>query len=141
MAIIGNFRDARVEINGVNLSDHISEVTIETSRAENDITAFGATNRVTVAGLGDATITMTVYQDFAGGSVDATLFPLSSSDTPFNVYVRPTTSAISATNPEYQMSSLLFEYSPISGSVGEPLSSPLTFRNASQAGLVRDVTP
>lgn len=141
MAIIGNFRDARVEINGVDLSDHISEVTIETSRAENDITAFGAVNRVTVAGLGDATITMTAFQDFAAAEVDATLWPLSSSDTPFNVFVRPTTGAISATNPEYQMSSLLFEYSPIAGSVGEPLTTPLTFRNASQSGLVRDVTP
>lgn len=137
MAIVGNFRDARVEINSVDLSDHFQEITIETSRAENDITAFGAVNTVVVAGLGDATITGTVFQDFAAGEVDATLWPLSSSDTPFNVKVRPTTSAISATNPEYTMSSLLFEYSPISGSVGSPLQSPVTFRNASQAGLTR----
>lgn len=141
MAIVGNFRDAFVSVNGVDLSDHFSEITIETSRAENEITAFGAVNVVTVAGLGDATITGTVYQDFAAGEIDATLWPLSSSDTPFTVAVRATTGAISATNPEYQMSSLLFEYSPISGSVGSPLQSPVTFRNASQAGLVRDITP
>ena len=141
MAIIGNFRDAVVTINGVDLTDHISEVTIETTRDENDTTCFGATNKSTAAGLGDATITMTAKQDFAAGEIDATLFPLSTTDTPFVVAVKPTSAAISATNPEYQMTSLMFGYSPISGSVGGPLETPLTFRNASQAGLVRDTTP
>lgn len=132
-------RDARVEVNGVNLSDHVSEVSIETSRDEVDVTAFGANNKEMLAGLGDATITMTVFQDFAAASVDATLWPLSSTTTPFTVKVRPTTNAISATNPEYSMSALMFSYSPIAGSVGEASSTEVEFRNATQAGLTRAV--
>jgi hypothetical protein len=130
-----------VTINAVDLSDHISEVTIETTRDEVDVTAFGAANKETLAGLGDATITMQAFQDFAAGEIDATLWPLSTSDTPFTVAVKPTNAAISATNPEYQMSALLFSYSPIAGGVGEASTTEITFRNASQVGLVRDVTP
>jgi hypothetical protein len=141
MAIIGKFTNALVRINGVDLSDHIRQVTIETTRAENEITAFGAEYSVFSPGLGDATITMEAWQDFAAAEIDATIWPLSSTTTPFEVAVRPDAGAISATNPEYQMSSLMYSYSPIDGEVGGPLSSPLVFRNASQAGLVRDTTP
>lgn len=130
-----------ITVNAVDLSDHFSEVTIETSRDEVDVTAFGAANKETLAGLGDATITGTVFQDFAAGEIDATLWPLSTSDTPFVVAVKPTNAAISATNPEYQMTSLLFNYSPIAGSVGAASTTTVTFRNASQTGLVRDITP
>lgn len=132
-------RDARIEVNGVNLSDHCSEVSIETSRDEVDVTAFGAANKEILTGLGDATITATFFQDFAAASVDATLWPLSSTTTPFTVKVRPTSAAISATNPEYSMSALMFDYAPIAGSVGEASSTEVTFRNATQAGLTRAV--
>ncbi len=130
-----------ITVNAVDLSDHFSEVTIETEREEVDVTAFGATHKEMLAGLGDATITGSVFQDFAAGEVDATLWPLSTTDTPFTVAVKPTNAAISATNPEYQMSALLYAYSPIAGSVGEASATEVTFRNASSTGLVRDVTP
>jgi hypothetical protein len=141
MAIVGTWTNALVTINGVDMSDHIRQVTIETTRAENDITAFGAQFVVNSPGLGDATITMEAFQDFAAGELDATLWPLSTTTTPFTVAVRADTGAISATNPEYQMSSLMYGYSPIDGEVGSPLTTPLTFRNAAQTGLVRDITP
>lgn len=130
-------RDARIEVNGTVLSDHANEVSVETVRDEQDVTSFGATNKETLAGLGDATISCTMFQDFAGGSVDAVMWPLSSASAPFVVKVRPTTSAPSPTNPSYEMSANLFGYNPISGGVGAPASTPLTFRNALQAGLTR----
>lgn len=130
-------RDARVEVNGTNISDHVSEVSIETERDEVDVTAMGATNKEIQAGLGDATITCTVFQDFAAASIDSIMFPLSTTTTPFSVKVRPTSAAISTTNPSYEMQALLFGYSPISGAVGEASTTELTFRNSSQAGLSR----
>ncbi len=126
-----------ITVNAVDLSDHFSEVSIETSRDEVDVTAFGAVNKEMVAGLGDATITGTVFQDYAAGEIDATLWPLSTSDTPFTVSVKATSAATSTTNPLYSMSSLLYTYNPVSGSVGEAATTPVTFRNASQAGLTR----
>ncbi len=130
-------RDARIEVNGSVVSDHANEVSIETSRDEQDFTSFGAVNKEIQPGLGDATITATFFQDFAAGSIDSLLWPLSTSVTPFVVKVRPTSAAISATNPEYSMSCHLLGYNPISGGVGAPAATPVTFRNALQAGLAR----
>jgi hypothetical protein len=130
-------KDASVVVNSVNISSWISEVSIETERDEVDFTAMGAVNKVTKAGLGDATITMTAFSDYAAAAIDATMWPLSTSDTPFTVTVKPTSAATSATNPAYSMSALLFNYTPISGSIGDAASTPLSFRNAAQAGLTR----
>ena len=49
--------------------------------------------------------------------------------------------AISATNPEYQMTGRIFTYNPVSGSMGEMSSTEVTFKNAATTGLVRDITP
>lgn len=133
--------DCVVTINGVALSNHARKVTVEDSREEVDVTAFGATNKAVAKGLGDATMTVEFYQDFAAANVHATLQPLVSSSTPITVAVRPTSAAISATNPEWQMSALLFPYNMIDGAVGEASMITAVFRNASQTGVTYDITP
>lgn len=135
------YKTAVITVNAVDVSDHVQQVTIETTRDEVDVTSFGASYKETLAGLGDATITLQVFPDFAAGEIDATFQPLSVSDTPFTVAVKPTNAAISATNPEYQMSSLMFSYTPIDATVGAADPTEVVFRNASQTGLVRDVSP
>jgi hypothetical protein len=137
MAIVGPFLNGYISVNGVNLSDHATSISVETTRAEVDVTAMGAANTVNNPGLGDATISVTFLQDFAAGSVDATLSALSSSNTPFTVEVRPVNGARSATNPGYSMSSLMYGYSPVAGGVGDAMTVDITFRNAAQAGLSR----
>ena len=135
------FKNALVFVAGTDFTDHVSSATVETSRDEVDVSTLASLYRETIAGLGDATITLNFFQDFDAGEVDAVLWPLSTSDSPFLVAVRPSNAAISATNPEYQLTVLMFNYSPIDGSVGEALQTSVTFRNSSQTGLVRDTTP
>ena len=76
--------DAYVVVNGVTLSDHANQVTVEDTRDSVDVTAFGASNKAYAKGLGDAKITVNFLQDFAASKVHATLQPLigSSSITP-----------------------------------------------------------
>lgn len=138
---IQRYGNAFISINGVDLSDHISEVTIETERDEHEITTMGAANKVFVLGLGDANVTISIFQDYAAAEVDATLFPLSTTDTPFAFAFRPVNAAISATNPEYQMTVLMPTYTPVSARVSAVEPFEVSFRNASSTGLVRDVTP
>lgn len=126
-----------ISVDGVNLSDHCSSVTIETKFDETDVTAFGSTYREIIQGLGDATVTLAVFQDFAAGSVDATLWPLSQSGATFQVIVRPTSAAVSATNPQYTMTGALFTYNPLAGSIGDASTTDVTIRNSSATGLVR----
>jgi hypothetical protein len=133
---ITTLTNALVLINSVDLSDHTQKVTIDDGRDEKDITAMGATSKAVAKGLGDATITVTFYQDDAAGKVHATLSPLISGTTPFPVEVRKNNAARSATNATALMSgALLFEYKMLDASVGDVPTMDVPFRNASQAGL------
>jgi len=128
--------DAMIIINGVTLSDHSNQVTITDSRDDKDVTAFGATSKASQKGLGDATMDIVLFQDFASGKTHATLSPLISSTTPVAVEVRPTSAARSATNPAALLSTaLMFDYKMLDGSVGDVPTTTATFKNSGNAGM------
>lgn len=127
--------DAYVLINGVVLSDHAKSVKVTDNREQKEITAMGASSKAYAKGLGDASITVSMYQDFAPGKVHATLQPLIASGTPITVEVRKSSASRSATNPAYVLSALLFDYTMLDGAVGEPSMVEVPFVNASQTGV------
>lgn len=127
-----------VTVNGVNLTDHAYSCVIETTADELDATTFQSPFKITKPGVPDASVTIGFYQDFAAGSVDATIQPLVGSSTTFAVNVKVGAGAISATNPEYRLAAALcFTYNPVNGSMGEMSSTEVTFKNAGTTGLVR----
>jgi hypothetical protein len=130
-------KDCFVSVDSVDLSDHCSSVTIDSTFDEVDVTGFGGIYKEIIQGLGDGTITLNVFQDFDVASVDDTLWPLSQSGDPFPVIVRPTSAVASATNPEYTMTGVLLGFNPIAGSVGEASASDVPIRNSSPAGIQR----
>ena len=132
------FKDAHLEVDGVDLSNYVNQVAMDLPDDEVDLSGMGSKMKEYGKGLSDGTITVTFLQDFDLGKVDDTLWPLKISDTPFTVVVRPTSATKSTTNPEYSMDALLFNYSPVNGSLGEAASTEVNFRNADQAGIVRD---
>jgi hypothetical protein len=127
--------DAMVIVNGVTLSDHANSVTINDTRDSVDITAFGATNKAVTKGLGDASISVDFFQDFAAGKTHATLQPLVGSSTGIAVEVRPTSGARSATNPAAVMTGLLMNYNMLAGGIGEASTISAEFVNSSQTGM------
>lgn len=124
-----------VLINAVDLSDHVSKVTIEDNRDSVDITAMGATSKTITKGLGDGTISLDMFQDFATSKTHQTLQPLISSSTGVVIEVRPVNAARSVTNPATLMTGLLMNYSMLDGKVGDASSVTFVFQNASQAGV------
>src|SRR4051812_20058945 len=102
--------DATVIVNGTTLSDHADSVTVTDTRDSVDITAFGATSKTVTKGLGDATIEIEMFQDFAAGKTHATLQPLIGSTTGVVIEVRATSAGRSATNPAALMTGLLMNY-------------------------------
>jgi hypothetical protein len=135
-------RDVTVEVDGVDLSDHFSAVTVEDSAADVDGTAFGSVYTQTLKGMRTAQITGTVQQDFDAGSVNATFGPLNDQDDPFKVIVTPTSDAVSATNPAFVLpEAQLMGYSPLAGSVGDLSTTDITFGNAGQDGVVEVTNP
>lgn len=130
-------KNASITVDGVDLSDHANQVEINSEKDVQDVTGFGAASREKAVGLGDGTISVTFFQDFAPASVDDTLWPIHNDEESVVVVVKPDAGAVSATNPSWTMTGILPSYTPLSGSVGEASTIDATFENSDQAGIVR----
>ena len=120
--------DASVVINSVDLSDHVKSVTINYSAEMLDDTAMGDNTRSRKGGLKDWSFDITFHQDYAASNVDATLFPLVG--TAFSTVIKPTSGAVSATNPSYTGTGTLESYNPIGGGVGDLQETSITIQSA-----------
>ncbi|MDP8928673.1 MAG: radical SAM protein [Actinomycetota bacterium] len=109
--------DAHISIAGVTLSDHGNQVTISYEAETQDDTVFGDGTRSEVGGLKNWSVEIQFLQDYASGSVDATLFPIVGSAVSWEV--RPTSAARSATNPGYNATGVVKSYQPLGQSVGD----------------------
>lgn len=118
--------NAFVTINAVNLSDHISSVTLSTTEEIVETTAFGSTARTRVAGLLDNSVTFEFHQDYATSSVEATIYPLIGAASTA-VVVKPNGSTTSASNPSYTFNALVSEWTPLNGAVGELATASATW--------------
>ena len=123
MAIV--ITNANVSIGGVDLSSHITKVTLSTTRAEIETTTFGNTAVRRVAGLADSSVAIDFNQDFAAASVEATLYPLIGSTAA--VIVKPNGTATGTANPSYTFSALVTEWMPLDAQVGELASASITW--------------
>ena len=117
--------DAKVTINSVVLSDHISSITIDTKDDIVETTAFGSSAKTRVAGLQDNSVTLDFMQDFASANVEATIYPLIGTAT--TVVVQPTSSAVGTTNPTYTFSAIVSEWQPLKGSIGSLATASVTW--------------
>lgn len=120
-------------INGTDLSDHCTNITLEDSADEVEVTGFKENYKEFLPGLKDATITATFVQDYGASSVDAILAPIYYGNLVGTVKVKPDTSGTVV----YTMNSNIYAYGPVSGGVGDANTIDVTFRNAGTAGLTR----
>jgi len=135
-------RDGFIQVNGVNLSDHASSVTVESSADDIDLTAFTTAGyREFGQGFKDATVTATFFQDYAASSVHQTLQPLYDAGGTFAVYVKASQATTTSTNPRIELGTArMFGYSPLAGAVGDASTMDVEFRNAGTAGLTYGTT-
>lgn len=117
--------NAFVSVNGVDLSDHLKQITLQTSAAMVDVTAMNSAGVLArLGGLKDWSLSLQFLQDFAASEVDATLFPLVG--TSFAVIVRPVNTAKGATNPEFTGTGIMQDYTPLGETVGDAAMAPCT---------------
>jgi len=118
----------QVTLNGIDLTSSLHAVTLDVSSNEVDTTTFGTSSTVyktVVGGIVSGSVKLDFYQDYAAGSVDATIFPLV--NTIGTLVIKPQGTATSATNPSYTALCLINAYSPISGSIGDLSSFSVTW--------------
>ncbi len=114
-----------VRVNSVDLSDHVTEVAVETKADDVDVTASGASGKQHLAGLRDDKFTINMLSDFASAKVDQTLWPLFNGGSAFLVECAAAGTAISATNPKFSGTCVLLTYQPVSGKIGDAAMTSL----------------
>ena len=121
-----------------DLTDQCKSVVITKSRESLDQSSFGDTGRQFTGGLTNVTVTATLLMEYSatpGTYVDLT----SLVGTRCYVAVKPTSGAISATNPEFQITGAYLEsLDVVNGSVGELSEVEITLVGGT---LVEDTTP
>jgi hypothetical protein len=115
-----------VKINTVDLSDHVTAVTINRSFEELDVTAMGDSARRAVKGLEASTVTIDFLNDTASANVLATL-QAAWGTTVTCVFLQEKGTAVSATNPLYTVSLLVNNTTDINGAVGDIGTQSITF--------------
>jgi hypothetical protein len=117
--------DYLVTINGGTVSTNLNSVELAQEADDIETTAFGQSFRTRIGGLKSATLTLNFMQDFGAGAIDETLNPLLG--TVATVVIRPTSSAVGATNPQYSAECLVTQYSPFASSVGDLATLSVTW--------------
>jgi hypothetical protein len=115
-----------VKINSVDLSDHITSVTLTQNFDELEVTALGDTAHKFAKGLEASTLTLDFLNDFAASNVQATL-QAAYGTTVTAVLLPVKGTAVSATNPLYTVSIIINNLTPLNGAVGDISTSSMTF--------------
>tara|TARA_Y100000310_G_scaffold304143_1_gene343033 strand:+ start:370 stop:765 length:396 start_codon:yes stop_codon:yes gene_type:complete len=117
--------DAYVSLASVDLSDHVTRVTLNyESDAVEDTNMADTARQFLASGLTRWGLEVEFHQDYAASKVDATLFSVVG--TSIAVEIRPDSDAVSATNPKFTGNAILTRYQPVAGSVGEMAMAPVT---------------
>lgn len=115
-------------LGGINFSDHVASVALSTVHDVLDVTPVqdGVIYKEVIAGVGTNTVSFEFYQDFANNSLEEFFngvppYTVESNKvgTKVTCFVRPKSTPISASNPEYRFNVLVSEWSSLNGSVGQ----------------------
>lgn len=138
MATTTYLSNPTVTVGAVDLSDQCKAATLTVGYDQLETTAFGDTGRKYTKGLQTVEVTLTLYQSYGAGEVEATLYDICGDDA-VTLVISPSGTAESASNPEYTIAgAFLASYTPISATVGELSEAEVTFVGGT---WVRDITP
>jgi len=114
-----------VTVNSVDLSDHVTSITINRTFDELEVTAMGDSGHKFVKGLEASSITIDFLNDTATSETLQTLQAVWGTST--TVTVKQTSAATSAANPLYTMTCLINNTTDVNGSVADLSMQSLTF--------------
>jgi hypothetical protein len=114
-----------VKVNTVDLSDHVTSVTLNRNFDELEVTAMGDSGHKFVKGLEASSITIDFLNDTASASVLATLQAAWGTNVTV-VLLQAKGTAVSATNPLYTATCLVNNTTDINGAVGDLSTQSIT---------------
>lgn len=119
--------NAYVTIAGVDVSDQCSSAVISNGFDNLEVSALGGSGHFFVKGLTNCEVTLTMFNSYGAGEVEATLASVVGTGTT-TITISPASGAASTTNPRYTISNaMLATFSPITSTVGEISMVDVTF--------------
>ena len=115
-----------LKINAIDLSDHVTSVTLNYAADELEVTAMGDTAHKFVKGLESGSLTVSFLNDTATSNVLQTLNAAFGSTVAVKM-VQAKVPAVSATNPLYTFDILVNNLTPIAGATGDMAVQDITF--------------
>ncbi len=122
-------KNIRVKVGSTELTTNIASVEVTETVDEIETTAFGQSARTRIAGLKDASVTISFHQDYDASSVNATLANVFGGTTTVTILAGTSTSqgTATATAPLFSIPCLASQQSPISGQVGDLSTFDITW--------------
>ena len=115
-----------VKVNSVDLSDHVTSVTLNRSFNELPVTAMGDSGEKFVKGLEASSVNISFLNDTASAQVLATLQAAWGTSVTV-ILLQEKGTAVSATNPLYTMTCLVNNTTDINGAVGDLSTQDVTW--------------
>ena len=138
MATTTFLSNATVAIGAVDVSDQVSSVTLTVGYDELETTAMGDAGRKFVKGLESVEVTLTMFNSYGSGEIEATLYDVVG-DGNTTLTISPSGTTESTSNPEYTITNaMLSSFTPVVSTVGELSQVEVTFVGGT---WVRDITP
>ena len=117
----------------VDVSDQVQSVTLTVGYDQLETTAMGDNGRKFTKGLQSVDVTLTLFNSYGTGEVEATLFDICGDDA-VTLVISPSGTTESASNPEYTITNaFLTNFTPINSNVGELSTVDVTFTGGTWA--------
>ena len=111
-------KDASLTVNAVSLSSYVQSITLDFAVDAISVDSMGNNGHQFIGGLQNNSVTVTFNQDFAASQVAATMDALVGTTT--TVVIKPTSAAVSATNPSYTITNIFVSSTqPVNGATGD----------------------
>ncbi len=122
------YTDATLSVNAVDLSDHVVSLGFSVNGQPLEVTAMGDSWKDFIGGLKSWQLSAELHQDFAASKTFFTLQGVEGTTTA--IVVKPTSAAVSTTNPSFSGNVFVSDVPYLSGSVGDLSTISVTWDGA-----------
>lgn len=109
------------------VSSNVQSCELSIEAEEQETTGYGESWRSRIAGMKNATITMTWYQGFSAGNTDVDYLLWNSFGSTAEIVIKPNGTTVSTANPTYTATALVTQVVPFSGQVGDIATQSVTW--------------
>lgn len=119
---------AYLSLDGSDVSDHTSKIQLTAEIEEKDVTTYKSQGwKEVTGGLASGSLAVTFKQNYDAAAIDAKMWALFLGRLPVSFEVRAMDAAAGPNNPSYSGKTLVRQWNPLAGTVGDVAESDVTW--------------